>query len=717
MLLWLASALAADGSPAVLVPVRLDGEVRVDGVLDEEVWRGPAIVGFVEWSPVPGRPDRGTEAWVAYDDKFLYVAFDARVDPERRQSNALSQRDRNRAEDTVGILLDTFRDGQRAFLFMVNGRGVQGDGIYIDGQTKLGFPDLSWDTVFDAAGKFSAGRYQVEMRIPFRSLRFPSVEEQDWRIVLWQHAPVPTSDFTWPAIDPDVSGLLRQGARLAPLTFRARPSRVELLPTVTTIADVDQLPPESALDIVDAGIAARVGLSSSLTLEGTLNPDFSQIESDTGQVSANVKFPLFFPERRPFFLENVDLFSTPVRLVNTRSIVDPFGGWKMSGRAGKVALALLGAHDESPAPSTIFVDYASGEALPTWDAALVEQAQAIDHVVRVRGDLGEGSSLGVVLSDKELLVGGDDPQRLENRVAAVDGRVNVGRYTLSGQALGSETTFADGSRLLGPAWNVSASRQAERWLFNLTQFHVSRGFRAENGFLTEVGRTGGSASSQLMFRPKKVARLVSPGVDGSLSLTPERAVADANAALWLVLNPGDRWSTYTEARVLRERYLNVDFDLIYASGELAVQPTSNSYIGVKWGTGQRPHYAADTVDDLYRGFDWFVQPQINFDALGRLNFGAQAVFDVFGPDPFGEPEYITLIPRATARLTLTPRWALRGIGQYDTFSRNWEASGLVGYIVDYGTLLYFGYNELHPGDASLPPTRTVFAKIGYLARL
>jgi hypothetical protein len=167
--------------------------------------------------------------------------------------------------------------------------------------------------------------------------------------------------------------------------------------------------------------------------------------------------------------------------------------------------------------------------------------------------------------------------------------------------------------------------------------------------------------------------------------------------------------------VARERYLNVDFDTLYASGTVGFQPTSASFVSVDWGAGGRPHYAAETPAELYRGFDWFLTPQVNFDAFGRLNVGAQVVMDVFGPEPFGEPEYVTIIPRTTARLTLTPRWALRGIGQYDTFSGAWEGSGLVSYIVDYGTVLYLGYNENHPPDSD--PLRTVFAKIGYLARL
>lgn len=709
---WFSGALAAE-----IAPVRAEAPIQVDGVLDEAVWQGPAISGLVEWSPQPGRPDRGTRAWIAYDDKHLYIAFDARVDPERRQSNALSPRDRNRAEDTVGVLLDTFRDGQRAFLFLVNGRGVQGDGIYVDGETDLGFPDLSWDAVFDAAGKYSDGQYQVEMKIPFRSLRFPAGDEQSWRIVLWQHAPVPSSDFTWPAIDPDVAGLLRQGADLGPMRFHARPSRVELLPTVTAIADVDAWPPDRVFDVVDPGIAMRVGLSSSLTAEATVNPDFSQIESDVGQVSANVKFPLFYPERRPFFLENADLFATNLWLVTTRSIVDPLGGWKVSGRAGKVGIGMIGAYDAHPAPSTIYVDYATGQPRPTWDADLVADADAIDHVVRVRGDLGEGASFGALVTDKELLVGGADPMRLENRVAAVDGRFNVGRYAFVGQLAGSETTFPDGTRLVGPGWDVYLERTGERWYFGVGQWHASKNLRAENGFLPEVGRTSAWADTKLLFRPQKFARFVSPGLESAIQFAPEGFVSLAQLAATLDLNPGERWTTYSELRYTRERFLNTDFDLYYASGSIAVQPTSSWFVSTEWGAGTRPHYAAETPDDLFRGFDWFIMPQTNFDAFGRLNVGAQVVIDVYAREAFAEPEYVTIIPRTTARLSFSPRWALRGIGQYDTFRGDWEGSGLLSYIVDYGTVLYLGYNELHPGDPTLDPTRTVFAKIGYLARL
>lgn len=709
--MWLFAAAAWAGD---VVPVRATAGIRIDGVLDEAPWQGPPISGFTQWIPTPGVADRGTRAWVAYDDRQLYLAFDAKVEPGRAQSNALSPRDRNRGEDSVSVLLDTFRDGKRAFLFLINGRGVQGDAIFVDGESDLAFQDdMSWDGVFSSAGTFDDQGFRVEIAIPFRALRFPQTPEQTWGMLLVQNVSVPSEVATWPALDPNAAGVLLQAATLGPFPVAARPGRLEVLPTLTAIASLED--PVGAA--VSPGIDARFGLTTSLTAELTVNPDFSQIESDTAQVSANVKFPLFYPERRPFFLENADVFTTPVGAVHTRSIVDPLGGYKLTGRAGSLALGWIGAFDQAPAPSTISVDYATGEALPTWDEDLVADADAVDHVLRLRSDFGRGSSVGALYTDKELLVGPpSDPRLLANRVAAVDARVVAGRYAVAGQLLGSTTDFADGTRLSAPAWNLGLHRQSERWVLDLGHAYTAPGFRAENGWITEVGRTRFSGSSELLLHPKSTVRLVSPGVEAGGSLTPDGAVAGANAGGTLALALGDRWTVDADGGVARERFQTVDFDLWYQNLSVSVRPASAWFLGVNTSSGTLPHYAARSAADLYRGYHWYVGPFTNADVFGRMNVDAQVALDLFGPTAFGEPEYLTVLSRGQIRLMLTRRWWVRVIEQYDSYERTLESSGLLGYAVNYGTAAYLGYTESVPFGGE-PPVRTAFAKIGWLGIL
>lgn len=709
---WWFAGVASAGD---VVPVRTTTEIRVDGVLDEAVWQGAPITGFAQWTPTPGTPDRGTRAWVAYDDKHLYLAFDARVEPGHAQSNALSPRDRNRGEDTVSVLLDTFRDGKRAFLFLVNGRGIQGDAIFVDGESDLAFQaDMSWDGVFSSAGTYDDGGFRVEVAIPFRALRFPQAPEQTWGMVLAQNVSVPSEVYTWPVLDPNAAGILVQAATLGPFPVLARPGRLEILPTLTAIASLDEDPVGLS---VSPGIDARFGITTSLTAELTANPDFSQIESDTAQVSANVKFPLYYPELRPFFLENADLFGTPVNAVHTRSIVDPLGGYKLTGRVGPVALGWIGGYDQSPAPSTISVDYATGQPLPTWDEDLVADADAVDHIVRLRTDLGHGSAAGLLFTDKELLVGPlSDPQLLANRVGGVDGQVVAGRYAVAAQVLGSTTDFPDGSNVAAPAWNVAVHRQGERWLFDLGHTYTAPGFRAENGYLTEVGRTGFSGTSVLLFHPKGAVRFVSPGVEAAALLTPAGDIAAAQAGGTLELSLGDRWSFEADGGITRERIRAVDFDLWYEELSVSVRPAAAWFVGVDANTGTLPHYAAETPADLYRGFHWYVGPYTNVDLFGRMNVDARVAVDLFGPTAFGEPEYRTVIGRGQIRLMVTPRLWIRVIEQYDSYAKTLESSGLVGYAVNYGTAAYLGYTESVP-FGNEPPIRTAFAKIGWLGIL
>ncbi|MEQ1502508.1 MAG: carbohydrate binding family 9 domain-containing protein [Myxococcota bacterium] len=722
--MWTFAIAALAGPPPTVVPTRAAAPVVVDGVLDEAVWQGEPITGFTQWEPAPGAPGQGapgqgTRAWIAYDDRNLYVAFDARVDPGRAQSNALSPRDRNRGEDTVGVLLDTYRDGQRAFLFMVNGHGVQGDAIFVDGESELSFQaDMSWDGVWDCAATTADGVYRVELAIPFRTLRFPRTELQTWGLVLVQNVPVPSAVETWPTLDADVAGILTQSATLGPFPLAGRPSRLELMPTLTSVFDVQ--PPIAHTGPlgwkVDPGIGARIGLTSSSTAELTVNPDFSQIESDAAQVSANVKFPLFYPERRPFFLENADLYATPVTLAHTRSIVDPLLGYKVSGRAGPVAVAWLGAYDETPAPSTISVDYATGAPLPTWGPVVTGRSDAIDDLIRVRGDVGGGSSLGVLVSDKELRVGGFDAERtIANRVAAIDGQWVTGRYALTGQLLGSSTEFPDGTAATAPGWAAAVHRQGAGWVFDLGHSFLSPGFRAENGFLTEVGRVGFSGDSALLFRPGPAARLVAPGLEAAISLTPDAEVADASAGPTLELQLGDRWTIEATGGYRRERFASTDFDLWYEEANVNLRAAPAWFVGVAIESGSLPHYAARTEAELYQGFHWFVGPQTNADLFGRMNVDLGVAIDQFSEAPGAPAVYSTVIGRSAIQLTVTPEVYLRWIEQYDSTFEVLESSFLAGYVVNYGTTAYLGYTETVP-YADGEPERTAFAKVSYLAR-
>jgi hypothetical protein len=232
-----------------------------------------------------------------------------------------------------------------------------------------------------------------------------------------------------------------------------------------------------------------------------------------------------------------------------------------------------------------------------------------------------------------------------------------------------------------------------------------------------VGRTQFDGSSSLPIRPGGAVRLISPGVGGSISLDPEAELVYGDAGVGVEANLGERWSLSADLAYLHERYAGVDFDLWRHTGSFSVQPGSASFLGLDYRLGTLPHYAAETPAELYRGFDWGVVPSANADLFGRLNVSAQVAVGVFGPEAFGEPEYLTVIPRVSALMSLSPRWQLRAIEQYDHPSTTLQSSGLLGYVLNYGTVGFLGYTESVPLSGDGPVLRTAFAKVGYLTRL
>lgn len=716
--MWTLLPRLAFAEPAI-VPTRATSPITVDGRLDEPDWAiADRATGFVSYSPEPGQADRGTEALFLVDDDALYVAFRASVDPELGAFSPLVPRDQTFGQDQVGVLLDTFRDGKRAFLFLANGRGVQGDGIFVDGESELDLPDTSWDGVFRTAGHVEEGGYTVEMAIPFRSLRFPNGDEQTWGVVLVQHVPVPWTDFAWPPLSQDAAGLLVQAATLGPFPVGRRPAAFEALPTLTSVLDASASPPafvgsELGEGVpVDPGVGLKLSPTSSLTVDLALNPDFSQIESDPSQVAANVKYPLYFAEKRPFFLESADLFDTPARVLYTRSIVDPLGGYKLTGRAGPVAIGWLGAYDESPSPSTIAVDYASGEALPTWDEAAVAGARSVAHVVRVRADAGDGSAIGLVGSDKELLPRSGGV--LANRVGGVDGTLQGGRYRADAQVLFSQTDFPGGVTRTAPAWGAKVTRSGEHFEADLSHRHLGADFRAENGFLEEVGRSTANAGMGFVAYPEAAwLRRVSVGAGGGGTWDGEGVLVGASAGPELEGSLGDRVFFETGAAYRRERFLGVDFDLVGTEGFAGWQPSPQSFLGLGWEVGTTPHYDAGTLAELYRGFTWQVAPNVGLALLDRVGVNYEGVVDQF-LDPEGRPVYTTLLHRATVLVTATPRTSVRVIEQVDTFEGTFATSLLGAWQANYGTAVYLGATDTE--SAAAPPVRTVFAKVGYLWR-
>jgi hypothetical protein len=388
--------------PKVIFSVtRAASDIKVDGVLDEAAWKTATIVPLpYEWAPgdkVP--PPVETDCLVTYDAKNLYVAFRAH-DPEPKAIRAhLMDRDDTDTliqDDHIGLMIDTFNDERRAFQFRVNPLGVQADAIFSE---QDGVEDFSWDMIWTSVGRITPDGYIVEIALPLKQLRFPPGQgKQTWGFEGFRSWPrnVRHRISSQPR-DRNKGCILCEENKIDGLEGLAQGRNLEVDPTAT-FSRTDSLasPEDAALTNGDPdaefGLTGRWSVTSSMTLNGTVNPDFSQVEADVAQLDVNQRFALFYPEKRPFFLEGIDYFTTPIQAVFTRTVVDPYFGAKLTGKQGGNAMGLFVTRDSV---NNLILPANAGSD----EASLDEDVTTV--VGRYRRDVGGASTIGALYAGRE----------------------------------------------------------------------------------------------------------------------------------------------------------------------------------------------------------------------------------------------------------------------------------------------------------------------------
>lgn len=461
------------GELRVEIP-RLPSAPTIDGDLSEEAWRGAAVLTeFSQHRPVDGvAAEDPTEVLVGYTSGAVY--FGVRAGELHGSVNAhLADRDRIGDDDHVQILLDTFDDGRRAYVFGVNPLGVQADGIRVEGEgggggllstsTRTDPTDLNPDFLYASRGERTAEGFVVELEIPFESLRYQSAEVQDWRLNVIRRIQHSGRELTWAPVSRDRASFLGQSGTLAGLRGLDRGLVLDLNPVTTANVDgarrsdgwgYGELDPE-------VGLNATWSATSNLTVVGTVNPDFSQVEADAGRLSFDPRSDVFFPEKRPFFQEGSEKFSAPNNLVYTRRIADPVGAMKLTGTAAGLNLGILSAVDRRE-PTDGQTDH------PRF------------QVVRLERDVAEESTLGMVYTDRVRPDG-------YNRVAGVDTDLILGGlYRLQVQGAAS-FTGREGSSRWGPLWDLGVERTGRSFGWEASFRAIAPEFAAESGFLRRTG--------------------------------------------------------------------------------------------------------------------------------------------------------------------------------------------------------------------------------------
>jgi hypothetical protein len=459
----------------VAVP-RVDATVIVDGVLDEATWGNTAILtGFSHFQPIDGEPAAdSTEVRIWYSATALYLGVTA-FEPHGEVHATLADRDRIFADDYLQFLIGTFDDGRQAFMFAVNPLGVQADGAMVErGVTSGGGfgngaaagregSDLSPDYVFESKGRLIEGGYQIEVRIPFKSLRYQSSEKQTWRLHVLRTIQHSGYEDSWVPAQRASASFLGQSGLLTGLSGLERGLTLDVTPEITARLDGG---PGSANDWdydragPEIGGTARWGITNNLSLNATANPDFSQVESDVSQIQFDPRDELFFPEKRPYFLDGLELFQSPNNLVYTRRIVQPVASVKLTGKAFGTDAGLITAVDDELASST-------------------GQDHPVVNVLRLQKDVAARSRLGIVYTDR---IDGDN----WNRVGSVDGRLVSGKSNLAFQAGGS-LTKEFGARRGGTIWMGRAVHNGNVFGVRYEFSGVHPDFVTRSGFVRRRG--------------------------------------------------------------------------------------------------------------------------------------------------------------------------------------------------------------------------------------
>lgn len=469
------------------------------------------VTGFTQRNPHDGESvSEPTEAYLGYDQKNLYVVFVCFDDPRQVRAR-MSRREDIHDDDQVEIMLDTFHDRRRAYAFQTTPLGVQWDAIWTEASRAEvnGNFDTSFDTVWNSRGKVTNRGFVVWMAIPFKSLRFPSTKQQIWGIILYRGIHRKNEDTFWPHISLRIQGRLGQAATLYGLEGISPGHSIELIPygLMRGFRALDTTDPtnpyfQHAYAQGQTGVDAKFVIHDHFVVDLTANPDFSQIESEDPQITVNQRYAVYFPEKRPFFLENEDFFRTPMDLLFTRSIGDPSAGIRLTGKDGPYSVGLLAADDRSP-----------GLAVPNYSP--YSGIRSYFTIARVSRDIFRQSSVGAIYTDWECPATGEF-----NRIGGVDTHLDLSpTWTLEGQAVATSSylnlnceanlypfssgNVGNGDYYAGPAEKLDVHREGLHFGYEGTYNDITPGFVTIPGFVNRVDIRETQQDVRYRFRPKK----------------------------------------------------------------------------------------------------------------------------------------------------------------------------------------------------------------------
>jgi Domain of unknown function (DUF5916)/Carbohydrate family 9 binding domain-like len=690
-----------------LVLTRVSGPVVIDGNLDEATWSTAATVDrFYEISPGDNvEPPVQTTGLLGYDDEFLYVGVRCQ-DPDPSQIRApYVDRDQVTDQDLVQIEIDARNEGRWSTIFRVNARGVQTDGIFDEA---TGADDYSPDFHYDSVARITAEGWSVEMKIPLSALRYGSGDPQTWRAIFFRlyprrfrhqiaSAPIPRDSNCW----------LCHSLRLSEITGLPRGSSLTYTPFVTGNASDRPGAVQESEQSFEAGGDVKWLPRPNLAIDLTGNPDFSQVESDAPQISINNRFALFFPEKRPFFLEGLDLFSSSISVVHTRTITDPDWGARLTGRQGDSAYTVMAVRDQGGG-SLIIPGPAFSDLVPQTDESLV----VLGRYRRTFSTF----SLGALTTSREAPGGGD-----YNRVAGADFQwYPTVHDQAKGQLLWSSTEdrFTSGT---DHALHLEWARTLEHLSWSVQFQDIGSDFRADNGFVPQTGIRRVQGSTGYNFYRDGIFRRLTPQISYDHVEEPDGALVSRSLVGGISFDGTVQgyleWHPREEGRALDGRIFEQSF-WVASARVLPSRRFPYLLLTARYG---------DEIDieNSRLGTGTTVTLLARISATDRLQTELSAErhwLDVRDGSRMVRA-FLATVSRAKLTYALTSRAFSRVIGEWEEVELNeasadslFSGSVLYGYRLNWQSILYVGYGNEPSLAKNFDRQQVLFVKMAYAFR-
>ncbi len=691
---------------------------KIDGKLENPLWEKAAVLdAFTQYEPQEGvQPSEKTFVYLGYDKKNLYIAIRCFDSNPKAIRATLTQRDKVRGEDEVTIYLDTFNDKKRAFVFKINPYGVQTDGIYSETQRRRrggGFDkiDKNWDTFFLSNAHIDNQGYTVELSIPFKSLRFPNKRPQVWGLQIMRTIRRKNEEIYWHPRSRDVNGFLIQAGTLEIDGVIEKGRNFEIMPVLTGLKqDEEKFVPEVSLNL-------KYGITSNLTADITINPDFSQIEADMPQIDVNQRYALYYPEKRPFFLEGKDLFDTPFELVYTRKIVNPLWGVKLTGKTGKTTLGFLSIYDKNP--PEINISSSSEEEDEEDDEEEENPFIALINVLRLKRDLYPESHIGFILTDKEMGLSRNSITSNYNRVAGIDGHFKFRNYyRFSFQILSSLSKFGEEKTDWVPAMSFNLNRASRHLSLSADFQSIPPDFEASGGFFRRKDIKSLNTRISYAFLPQNDWIIsIRPSFEYKRIYDFDNTLTDEEFEISGFLNGWRQshiWATFSTGL---ERYEEIDFQKKTFRANFSSEPLSWLSGNISYSFGDGIYYDEDPP---YLGYKTSVGSRITLKPLNNLRLFYNFKRNKFYESKGGEKVYEINILSQRISYQLSRTLSLRLITDYNDYHKELYNSILMSYEYRPGTVFYLGVDDNQEKDDSgifRKEGRYYFIKFSYWWRI